>query len=145
MALCLPGRFDGGRVVRGPVSLVDVLPTVAAAVGAPAPERVHGVDLALPPVDGRVVFASLEDDLEAVRGARWKAVRSLDGAREELYRVDRDPGERADRRESAPEEWERKLAALRRPERRLWAPDTLVVPELDAATEEELRALGYTD
>jgi arylsulfatase len=145
MILRLPARFPAGAVRDAPASLVDVLPTVAAAVGAPAPRRTHGVDLARPPDGPRAVFASLEDRLEAARDGKWKVIRSRDGTVEQLFRVDRDPGERADRRAEDPEAWARLLGALRRPERGQWAPDSLPFPELDPDTEAELRALGYAD
>jgi len=144
LVLSLPGSFGGGRIVRSPASLVDVLPTVTAAADAPRPEEAQGRNLAAADAN-RVVFAGLENRLDAARGSRWKAVRSRDGEAEELYRLDEDPGEHTNRRETDPEEWEALRAKLDDPERARWAPDSVGLPRLDADTEAELRALGYTD
>jgi arylsulfatase A-like enzyme len=87
-----PGRIPRGAIVREPAMTIDVLPTLAALVGAPLPER---------PIDGKdirplllgepgasspheALFFWWNRHLEAVRSGRWKLhfphdYRSLDG------------------------------------------------------------------
>jgi arylsulfatase len=75
-----PGRVPAGAECSEPVSAMDLLPTVAAHVGAPLPER---------PIDGKDIRALLEgrpgarsphdalfyyagEELQAVRSGPWK-------------------------------------------------------------------------
>lgn len=48
-ALRAPGRVAPGTRLVEPVSLVDVLPTLLALVGVPAPEGLDGIDVLAPP------------------------------------------------------------------------------------------------
>jgi len=95
------------RPVAAPVSLIDVLPTVLALLGLPAPEGVQGRDLtpllrggtvAWSPVAGYAesLYARLHHGcapLYALREDGWKLVR---GSRDELYDLDSDPAEAKD-------------------------------------------------
>lgn len=75
-----PGVIPAGRVIRAPAMTIDVLPTVARALGAPLPELpIDGRDL-LPLLTGAseegphpALFFSYGDGaLEAARAGRWK-------------------------------------------------------------------------
>ena len=106
-----PGNRHGGRRVADTVSLIDVVPTVLAAVGQPIDERLDGIDLlaaldGADPVDpGRELFFDL--DLLHGAGTRNRARGMLaDGMkylamevpaeRRLLFDLGRDPGEQHD-------------------------------------------------
>ncbi len=148
-----PGGRDAGRVREDPVSVVDLLPLVAREVGLALPEGVEGR-----PVGERelVVAESFRDalairilgprfDRDLVSGIRWpwKLIVS-DRGKAELYRLDRDPGERVDLADGEAErallaELERARSGFRPPARAA-APEA-VSPE----TRERLRELGYIE
>jgi arylsulfatase A-like enzyme len=106
-----PGKLTGGKVVRGSVSLVDVLPTVLDLVGVPVPARLDGRSL-LPMVRGEVkpVPSVAEAERTAVgdrpvigmvcvrtRAAKWVfeyEVATGSWVREYLYDLREDPEER---------------------------------------------------
>ncbi len=137
-----PGR-DGGELDVEVRSLVDVVPTVTEALDSAVFPETEGVGLDEGRTRGGVV-AELHRELVSVREARWKVVhdRSTDGW--ELYDVREDPGETRDLAEASPDT----LAALRARWSDVWsagaAPDADRA-DIDPATEEQLRALGYTD
>jgi arylsulfatase A-like enzyme len=76
-----PGRLAAGRVVGNITSTIDLLPSIAAACGAPRPKnRIDGVDL-WPVLEGRPganprdhFFYYYERGLRAVRQGRWKLI-----------------------------------------------------------------------
>jgi arylsulfatase A-like enzyme len=125
----LPGGAHGGQRVTTPVSLMDVLPTLAEALGLPqlaADARgrsllpLIGAEAAPEP---RVVAARLNhkkfyrpdherrgDRNLAIRSGRWKGIWNLDGDRLELYDLEADPAESQDLALQQPEQ----VASLRR-------------------------------
>jgi arylsulfatase A-like enzyme len=112
----LPNGEHAGARARSPVTLMDVLPTVLAAVGLSVPQGLDGTDLrplmrgdAEPPE--RPLFFDLDLDqnrglTDIVRGVRLhdlKYLRRLRPVQEErLFDVAVDPGEQVDRAASAP-------------------------------------------
>ncbi|OIV35318.1 arylsulfatase [Mangrovactinospora gilvigrisea] len=74
LALRGPG-FDGGRVLRGPVSTLDLPPTLLQAAGIPVPDGMHGRSL-LEPRDAAAAEAYVQiSEAEcgrALRTDRWK-------------------------------------------------------------------------
>jgi arylsulfatase A-like enzyme/Flp pilus assembly protein TadD len=144
-----PG-LAAGRTVEEPVSLADVAPTILALAGAPPLAGASGRDLG-PELRGSarraegVYLETLATQLDfgwspllALRTDRWKLVRA---PRPELYDVAQDPGETRDLAAARPElvreldaQLERRVAA--------GAVDPVAVV-LDAATRDELQALGY--
>ena len=142
-------KRDGRRGRRTErVLLTDVLPTVLARVGLPAPADVQGgvlpdvthpvvAELHLPPRLGdRGSFRALFDD-------QWKYVETTQGARM-LYDLTEDPREDRDRHGEHPDRTQEManrlntyLHALERPT--LDAPDAVVDPD----TVRALEALGY--
>jgi arylsulfatase A-like enzyme/Flp pilus assembly protein TadD len=91
-----------GRRVAGAVSLVDVLPTVLDALGAPVPEGIDGTSRLAEAAAGRVDaddtfaesllprFSYDWAGLRSVRSGRWKLI---DAPRAELYDLETDPRE----------------------------------------------------
>jgi arylsulfatase A-like enzyme len=158
MHVPLIARFPGAdprlRARRVPelVGLVDVMPTVLELLGVAPPARIHGRSL-LPLLRGeawppRPVFSAWgRAQLRALRDGRFKHVRRW--SREELYDLQRDPGERQNLA-GVEQGTARKLAAeAERLEREAASLLASVGPgkpvEPDAETRERLRALGYID
>jgi len=126
-----PGQREGRRDARL-ASLVDVLPTVLEAAGAPPGFPVHGRSLRAPDPDpARAILFELEATRferlptgeVAQRASRWRALRrgplklaeSLDAGgvpTRRLFRVDGDPGEGADLAAREPERAAELSAAL---------------------------------
>jgi arylsulfatase A-like enzyme len=100
------GGVAEGRVMDAPFQLIDVMPTVLEATGAPYPAERNG--LPIPPPEGRSMLAALrghevpESSLywehtgnAAARRGRWKLVREH-GRPWELYDLAADRSERRD-------------------------------------------------
>ena len=145
-----PGERRGRRV-DALAQHVDVLPTLLAAAGLPAPPDATGVDLAtLGAAAGageRAAISHLDyrgrAGMSAVWG-RWKWIEPLTtrfAAAPELYDLAADPGETRDLAAAEPvvAGW---LRTLLRAER-LAAATGSEQAELDAETREALGALGY--
>ncbi|HEX6884947.1 MAG TPA: sulfatase [Planctomycetota bacterium] len=151
--LRLPGRPPGR--IREPVSLIDVAPTLLAAVGVPIPATMTGLDVLGRPLDaGRPLFA--ENDVR-MGGASDPAHRQSSvriGAREriehpggaECYDLALDPRQAHPGCDDAA--WNEALAA----ELRAWSEASARLAEslgsapaveLEPGAREELRALGY--
>lgn len=145
-----PARIDAGRRIEEPVSHVDLMPTLAAAAGASAPEGVaiDGVNL-LPAAtgagevdrpSGAIFFQS--GDYQVVRAGDWKLQRGGRPGEVVLYNLKEDPTERVDLAAREPE----KLAELsamidahvkdRRP--MLWQPEVSVFMPLDKSLAETI-------
>jgi len=96
-----PG-VSAGEVVREPVTLADVAPTVLDLAGLPVPSGLDGISLRGALNSGKaplrpIYFESLAGSLafgwsplEGVRRGKWKVIRGKDT---ELYDVDADPQE----------------------------------------------------
>jgi arylsulfatase A-like enzyme len=158
-----PGVKAGRRA--GPVSLIDLAPTVLRFVGSSTVGSLPGVSLQRAPAsnDGRIVFAEGGSDntllRAAIQGDRKWVVRVQGGERTPDRRVAFDLGTDPD--EQAPLTWSDEPAAQvlleitqndpdpgGRPAHlqrgvRIDAPK--VDPRADANALERLRALGYTD
>ncbi len=159
LLLRIPGRPAG--VVTAPVSLVDVMPTLLELAGAAVPEGLDGRSL-LPLLDaapagdaGRVLFAmdhhyrwepdgrrvvaerveSLPLAVAAMGGEGWY-IRGPDG--EEFYAAS-DAEQRVNRSDDAQSDLRDAAAARVRPR-----PSTPAIA-LDAASEAQLRSLGYLE
>lgn len=135
-----PGRIPAGRVSREPLMNIDVLPTVAGRVGASLPARpIDGLDV-WPILSGQRGAANPHDayffyynqgELQALRCGPWKlhlphkavALKGKPGGRDgkpvaselipvgqELYHLERDPGETQDVAANYPQIVQRLLA-----------------------------------
>ena len=97
MIIALPGRIPPGSTYPHPVTGADVLPTMAAALGQPAPAPIDGVDL-VPFLTGAAAgLPHTELHWQAGQSAATmfsglKYVIPLDGA-PSIYRIDQDPNE----------------------------------------------------
>ena len=150
----LPGGRHAGARVSEPVRLVDVLPTILDLLGRQVPRGVDGCSL-VPLLDGRepmpagcdTAVVEIAEDPEryptvAIRTARWKYVHR-EGGPDELYDLEADPGERRNLLEEAvppsvAEDLRRRALAVVASR-----PEAGGRVELDAATVEELKGLGY--
>jgi arylsulfatase A-like enzyme len=124
MVVKMPGADHPRGEVSGPVQLVDLLPTVCAAVGAPVPDGVQGETL--PHVDHEIVaeeqinpefvahYGEVYDRaMRVVYDRSWKLIATSKGERL-LFDLDRDPGEAenlASREPDRAKELERRLEA----------------------------------
>lgn len=154
----LPGGQGGGTRVADPVSLVDLLPTLADLLQVPLETPVDGISLvgALrgEPLPDRVLFAEYGGrEGNKVKAAWDREHRYLEfhldsGVHRELYDRRRDPDERVDLAAGEPDRVARFQAALDRefgPERRLRVGGEKEGATLDPEVEERLRALGYIE
>jgi arylsulfatase len=147
-------RFgDGRRGVRADrVQHADLLPTVLAAFGLPAPPGLRGHDLRVAGAPEREIFAEIE--LPFVRGGRrtslvrdgFRIVHNRPAGSFELYDLTADPAETRDLAGDAAHA--SRLAALREALLRLEAEDRLRVgaapaPALSEEERRNLEALGY--
>ena len=163
-----PGGEHGGRRVAERVSLLDVMPTLLDYLGAPGDctgcrgrsllPLARGTAAGWQPADvpalriNRTVWyepwQALRGDVNiAVRDGAWKGIWNEEPGRTELYDLAADPGETRDLVESNAararelgERAERWLAACRAA---LVAPIEVPESEIDEATRQRLRALGY--
>jgi arylsulfatase A-like enzyme len=142
-----PGR--GAGVVERPVALIDLFPTVLAAVGVKPGAEVEGVSLLEEPEGGRLVFGSTAQrgGLRSVRDDRFKLIHRRRGS-PELYDLSLDPAER--RNLLAPgavpppaSHAERLQRALEAHAARLALAPRRVPRDLDAEERRQLEALGY--
>jgi arylsulfatase A-like enzyme/Tfp pilus assembly protein PilF len=145
----------GGRVVTEAVSHVDLLPTILDAVGQPVPDGAQGVSL-IPLMLGsadtrdRSVYSESYYSLFHYGWAPLRAIRTaghkfIDAPRPELYDIIDDRGEErnlVDEQQRLATDLEGRLNALMElidfPEK-----TEEQQPDLDEATLQQLRALGY--
>ena len=162
----LPGDGEGGapgkngRVRRDQARLLDIAPTLAAAAGLGAPETWQGEDLFAPGAEaggGREWAFSEEDHegnvLRSTRTRVWKLIlanpgnpRGLEST--ELYRLAADPGEQenlagADPHRDVLRELHSRTEEIE--QLALEASVGAVQTEMDDATRERLKALGYIE
>ena len=142
--------------VRAPVSTYDVLPTTLSLLGLPPATEAFGRDLAPqlrgePAPPGRILVSEAQDQgktmISCIEGP-WKLDLRMNGRgsleHRRLYHVVSDPGELRDLAAVRPRVARRLEAAVRSVSERVQGLALeRVAPELDAATAEELRSLGY--
>jgi tetratricopeptide (TPR) repeat protein len=139
----LPGRERAGEVVRAPVGLVDVVPTVVRLLGLPAGEELAGRSLLAGDRPRRRIYA---ETYYPRFHLGWSELRSLvderhqliDGPRPELYDVVHDPGELRDLAAV-----EGATARSMKTEIGRYPPGLLAPGPLDPGVRERLAALGY--
>jgi len=157
----LPGGEGGGRRVSKPVGLIDLLPTLLELAGIESPVPMSGSSL-VPLIEGRgdqgegasrYVFSDFPDfgDLVSVLDDRYHLVGNLTDDRWELFDYRSDVLEQKDLSEERPDlvdslrtvifRWREEIQD--RVEAENQSDDERV--ELDEATREELKALGYIE
>jgi arylsulfatase A-like enzyme len=156
-----PGVPAGARIST-PVSLVDVAPTVLAAVGLTIPDLMEGADLSRlweraddgsdtatappEPFASRAIYAGADYDesgdnrLHAIRRGRYKLIHDETTDEYALYDLIEDPGERADVSARAPEVAE---DLRRRLEARMTSRAQGPVVTIPEQKRELLERLGY--
>ena len=146
LLLKLPQSKDAGKTVGKPVSLIDVLPTLAGALGLEAPDNLPGVSLlSFGPetAGGRRIYS--ETYYPRIH-LGWSELRSLwdgrdhfiDGPRPELYDTEADPAEKKDlfsRESEKSRAWKRELNA--------YPPRFSLPSEVPPEDLNKLAALGY--
>lgn len=150
--LVMAGPGWAARVVPDQVRLVDVMPTVLARLGVPAPPAVQGADLAPVARGERMALLAHSEswypryhygwsELRSVQDGRFKLIQA---PRPELFDLRDDPRESRDVAAEQPERLATLTRALEEMERRLANAAAPSGPQaLDAETEERLAALGY--
>jgi len=149
-----PGA-PAGVVVREPVSLADVAPTVLDLAGLPVPAGLDGISLRKALRSGTVplrpiYFESLAGSLafgwspiEGVRRGKWKLIRGKD---QELYDLDADPKELSDRA-SVDAPTAQDLMTILEADLARWkstaAPATTTAAPVDVEALARLASLGY--
>ena len=143
-----PGSSGKARRVHAPVGLIDVAPTVAAAVGFPVGKELPGLSLAGGFVEGKnsrprriyseTLYPRLQlgwSDLASLTDDRFSYI---EAPRPELYDLVTDPGQK---RDLAPE----RPPALRSMRAELFGLRKLAAPPEKASSEEleKLGSLGY--
>jgi arylsulfatase A-like enzyme len=148
-----PGNRGAGRVIDAPVSLVDLVPTIRAALGQPPMEELPGTDLAALLERGAAADREIYCEL-AEGGARlhcaiaypWKLVQNETSGTARLYDLSRDPGEDDDVSAEHPDVVERLKEALSASDAKGAAQwPTPGSASVSADELSRLRSLGYVD
>ena len=149
-----PGGAGSGTVQNEPVSLLDLMPTALGAAGVQPPKSLAGRILSPEPqADSRVLFAEEDHQgcvLDAVRAGPWKLVKANPGnprdlPEVQLFDLSTDPAEKNDLSSSETDLRDELLRVLEAGPAAAPAPAAKEKVELDSATEEQLRSLGYTE
>jgi choline-sulfatase len=151
LILWRPGLVPAGVVVRNPVRMTDLAPTLVDLVGAPPLKTAHGRSLrplldgrsagAPPPIYAETLMPHLYMNwapLRAIRDERWKFI---DAPRPELYDLASDPAEARNLHDERPQV----VRALRQGLAEITggAAGELTVGKMDRETLEKLASLGY--
>ena len=122
-----PGHVEAGKIVKTPVSQVDILPTILSLAGLDPPTGLQGFDLHRNPPERDLVFESViagnqtskdqeNEWVRAIRSGRWKYIEP-----QELYDLSSDRAERKNLADCMPERvqelrnrLQRELESLRR-------------------------------
>jgi arylsulfatase A-like enzyme len=115
-----PARLPAGRVLDAPMHGIDILPTLAAAAGAPLPggARIDGLNL-LPhlaagaPLPPARALHWRDGPYRAVQEGGWKLIVSARPARQWLFHLATDPHERRDLAGAEPQQLARLQALMK--------------------------------
>jgi len=162
----LPGGEGGGRKIGGPVSNIDLLPTILQILGISPPPGIDGeaiplevTDAALPQRTrfGQATRPRKEHETDPrwmnmlkaryIRSGRYKFIQTPYLGTEELYDLESDPGEQRDLLQG-PSQETLEIAARLRAELTAWAESADPLPTRFEETQREetrarLRSLGY--
>ncbi len=149
-----PQKRLSGERVHSIVQVHDLAPSILEWVGVDVPEEMTGIKLS-GALKGHPIrkFAFSEfilygDDRRSYREGHWKLILGPDASSSELYELSKDPNETVNLRTTEPEVLQNLVKKLRAIESAAIArgpnSDREQV-EIDEATLEELRALGYVE
>lgn len=153
LVVALPRPSAPGRVVRTPVSLMDILPTVVSLIGGTNPDAIIGRSL-LPALSGerlarRPVFSEVDryTSVAAMIGGSHKYVEHVRGASAPaLYHLASDPRETYNLVEVKPEIASRMRGTLRQALSSASARQPLLsTGRVSPTVLRQLRALGYIE
>lgn len=147
-----PGHLPAGVRVEAPVAVVRLAPTIRAWLGLPPEAWMHAVALPIPGAseEGPSRPTVLQNDTWlATWDGRYKLFEPFEGGTEQaqLYDLEADPGETVNRVDALPgvrDALQAQLDAYRALERS-WQPTARRPLELDEATKQQLRELGYLE
>ncbi|HHO51414.1 MAG TPA: hypothetical protein ENK18_11185 [Deltaproteobacteria bacterium] len=142
----LPGNARGGTVVEQPVGLLDLAPTVAAAVSVPWPGPVDGLSLLQPQLPTRALISETRHPDAWLRSAfdgRYKLVKDLQTGQSRLHDLQRDPMEEEDLRRDLPGRHQQLARLLHTFDAGIGSPGAADAISFSADDVELLRALGY--
>ena len=159
--LLMAGPGITPRVVGEPVSLIDIIPTLAKALNAGTDDGWKGTsllemlqsgntgDLVRPVFVQATNLLSCEEPLQAIVLGDYKLIRAMKTGTIELYNLENDPEERENLASSDPDTARELLTALEN-WTASWPSDfsrqqASEPAELDPAIQAELEALGYVD
>jgi arylsulfatase A-like enzyme len=154
LTIHFPGGAGSGTVQSRPVSLLDLVPTALNAAGVQPQKNLSGRILSPEPQpDNRVLFAEEDHQgcvLTAVRAGPWKLITANPGnprdlPEVQLFDLSTDPAEKNDLSSSETDLRDELLRVLEAGPAAAPAPAGKEKVELDSATEEQLRSLGYTE
>jgi choline-sulfatase len=148
LIMSAPGGLRQGFRFDERVSQVDLMPTLLALLGIPAPADLDGIDLVARPETARPVLAESHSGHANYGWARLAAIyrgshKYVDGPIPELYDLERDPlahENLAGEQRALAEGLRRQLLALRGPDAERLPPPAF---ELSPGDVERLQALGY--
>ncbi len=153
LIMVAPGLIPAGLVVDQPVSLVDVVPTIAELVGFSSPQGIRGRSLVplmarggeLPdrPHVALTARPQADSDLEAVVVDGWKLIRKRETGQVALFDLGADPGELMDLAPQHPAEVLRLNRIL--DEHLATSISGGTWAELDDESRSRLEALGYVN
>jgi len=149
LILSYPGRLPAGVVDERAVSLVDILPTLAALTGIPTDPSWRGIDLlskeANPlPLVAATYRPEAKRNLEAVLEGNLKLIRNSDDGSMELYDLGPDSGEHINIITERVQDASRLKKLLDQLLEGVEKPEGTRGP-LEEDTRNKLRALGYAD
>lgn len=155
LILRFPDGLGAGTTISDLVRSTDIMPTVLDFLGLPVHRDGQGASL-LPLLAGRRSFRESlgealsikgeERSLVSLRTDRWKYVRHSRGGAEELYDLERDPGEKVDLSDRFPEvvtDLRKRLSFLGERNRKEAQKFTVEGKAFSEADRGRLEALGY--
>ncbi|TKJ41613.1 hypothetical protein CEE37_03340 [candidate division LCP-89 bacterium B3_LCP] len=156
MIIKYPGNEYAGSVVNFLTRSIDIPPTILKSCDVPVPAEMRGEDLFnVDPENSGIIDAFAECDhggnsIRMLRVGPWKYIKTDPESRrkrppEQLFNLDSDPFELNNLFDSEPEKaTEMKFLLQAKYQQILASRESGSAVELDPATQERLRALGYT-
>jgi arylsulfatase A-like enzyme len=101
-----PGKFDP-RIIEEQVNIMNITPTVLEILDCPIPPEIEGRSL-LSLIRGETtegdeyIFIESMNRYKAVRDRQWKYIKNISTGKEELYELEKDPGEEYNRADEYP-------------------------------------------